>query len=112
MASMDKYNVDGTDYIADGAVDVGEAGLILNHIMKEKYIHNFLNPETFVDYRRYDFSDDVFVGLTIREEEDSEGEFAGEWFRRATYPASELVRNEAVVVANQQLPTAPVGWDE
>ena len=112
MASMDKYNVDGTDYIADGAVDVGEAGLMLNHIMKEKYIHNFLNPETFVDYRRYDFSDDVFVGLTIREEEDSEGEFAGEWFRRATYPASELVRNEAVVVANQQLPTAPVGWDE
>ncbi|PYE83379.1 SusD-like starch-binding protein associating with outer membrane [Winogradskyella epiphytica] len=111
-ASMNKYGVDGSDYLADGVVAVGEGGLMLNHIMKEKYIHNFLNPETFVDYRRYDFSDEVFVGLTIREEDDSEGDYAGEWFRRATYPSSELIRNEDVVLANQQLPTTPVGWDE
>ena len=109
-ASMAKYDVDGIDYMTDTAVDVGEAALMLNHIMKEKYIHNFLNPETFVDYRRYDFSDDVFVGLTIRAEEDGEADFAGEWFRRATYPSSELIRNEAVVLANQQLPTVHVGW--
>lgn len=48
--------------------------------MKEKHIHNFLNPETFVDYRRYDFSDGVFKGLTIRQELDSSGDYAGEWF--------------------------------
>ena len=111
-ASMSKYGVDGGDYMADTSVAVGEAGLMLNHIMKEKYIHNFLNPETFVDYRRYDFSDDVFKGLTIREEIDSEGDYAGEWFRRANYPSSEEIRNGANVDANRQLPTASVWWDQ
>ncbi|THV59549.1 SusD/RagB family nutrient-binding outer membrane lipoprotein [Flagellimonas alvinocaridis] len=112
-ASMGMYDVDGTDYMADGAIAVGEAGLMLNHIMKEKYIHNFLNPETFVDYRRYDFSDDVFTGLQIRSEEESaDTEFPGQWFRRANYPASELTRNEANVLANQQDPVDPVWWDE
>lgn len=111
MASMSKYGVDGSNYIADPAVDVGVSGLMLNHIMKEKYIHNFLNPETFVDYRRYDFSDDVFIGLTIREEEDSSGEYAGEWFRRASYPSTEVTRNRVTVEANQQTPVTPVWWD-
>ena len=84
---------------------------MLNHIMKEKYIHNFLNPESFVDHRRYNFSDDVFKGLTIREEEDSSGEFAGQWFRRASYPSTELNRNRVNVEANQQTPVTPVWWD-
>lgn len=112
-ASMDMYDVDGTDYMADAAIDVGEAALSLHHIMKEKYIHNFLNPETFVDYRRYDFSDDVFTGLQIRSEEDSaDNEFFGQWFRRANYPDTELTRNEANVLANQETPVTPVWWDE
>ncbi len=111
-ASMDKYSVSGTDYMADTAVDVGELGLMLNHIMKEKYIHNFLNPETFVDFRRYDFSSDVFKGLTIREEVDTEADYVGEWFRRATYPASELNRNRENVEANQKTPVTKVWWEE
>ncbi|MCK0114710.1 SusD/RagB family nutrient-binding outer membrane lipoprotein [Gelidibacter sp. F63206] len=110
-ASMDKYGVDGSIYLADGAIDVGVNGLMLNHIMKEKYIHNFLNPESFVDYRRYDFSDEVFKGLTIRQEEDSSGEYAGQWFRRASYPSTELNRNRVNVEANQQSPVTPVWWD-
>jgi hypothetical protein len=111
-ASMDKYDVDGVDYMTDTSIAVEEAGLMLNHIMKEKYIHNFLNPETFVDYRRYNFSDNVFKGLTIREEIDSDGDYAGEWFRRATYPSSELNRNRANVEANQQTPVTPVWWNQ
>lgn len=112
-ASMEMYEVDGADYMADGAIAVGEGALMLSHIMKEKYIHNFLNPETFVDYRRYDFSDDVFTGLEIRSEEESaDTEFPGQWFRRANYPSSELNRNEANVLANQKDPVAPVWWDE
>ncbi len=110
-ASMSKFKVNGTNYLADPAIAVGEAGLMLNHIMKEKYIHNFMNPETFVDFRRYDFSDDVFVGLKIREEIDSSGEFIGEWFRRASYPSTEVTRNRAVVEANQKSPITPVWWD-
>ena len=110
-ASMAKYNVNGSAYLADPAIAVGESGLMLNHIMKEKYIHNFLNPETFVDYRRYDFSDDVFVGLKIREEIDSSGDYPGEWFRRASYPSSEETRNRANVEANKKTPVTPVWWD-
>lgn len=111
-ASMNKFGVDGTDYLADTSIDVGEGSLALHHIMKEKYIHNFLNPETFVDFRRYDFSDDVFTGLTIREEEEvDDNDFFGLWFRRANYPTTELNRNEANVLANQKEPIDPVWWD-
>lgn len=112
QASMNKYGVNAADYMGDTSIDVGEAGLMLNHIMKEKYIHNFLNPESFVDHRRYDFSTDVFKGLTVREEEDSDGDYAGEWFRRASYPSTEEVRNQDNVNANKQLPTASVWWDQ
>lgn len=108
---MDMYDVDGTTYITDGSVNVGEAALMLNHIMKEKYIHNFLNPESFVDHRRYDFSDDVFKGLTIRSEEDSDdSEYFGQWFQRANYPTTELNRNSENVLANQKSPTEAVWW--
>lgn len=110
-ASMNKFEVNGSAYLADPAIAVGESGLMLNHIMKEKYIHNFLNPETFVDYRRYDFSDDVFVGLKIREEIDASGDYAGQWFRRASYPSTEVTRNRVNVEANQQTPVTPVWWD-
>ncbi|MDP5229167.1 MAG: SusD/RagB family nutrient-binding outer membrane lipoprotein, partial [Cellulophaga sp.] len=113
QASMTMYGVDGADYLADTAIAVGEGALMLNHIMKEKYIHNFLNPETFVDFRRYDFSDEVFTGLQIRQEEAADtNEFIGQWFRRAEYPAAELTRNSANVLANQQTPVTPVWWDE
>ncbi|APU11208.1 SusD-like starch-binding protein associating with outer membrane [Cellulophaga sp. RHA_52] len=111
-ASMQMYGVDGTDYLADTAINVGESNLMLQHIMKEKYIHNFLNPETFVDFRRYNFSDEVFKGLTIREEEASDdNEYFGQWFRRAEYPSSEVNRNEENVLLNQQTPVTPVWWD-
>lgn len=110
-ASMSKYGADGSDYLADTSVDVSETGLMLNHIMKEKYIHNFLNPETFVDYRRYNFSDQVFKGLKIRQEVDASGDYAGEWFRRASYPSAELNSNRANVEANRQTPVTPVWWE-
>jgi len=109
-ASCGKFGVDGTDYMADTAINMGEDKLMLNHIMKEKYIHNFLNPETFVDFRRYNFSNEVFKGLTIREEQDSSGDYVGEWFRRANYPTTEINRNSENALANKKLPTEPVWW--
>jgi len=111
-ASMSKFGVDGSDYMADASINVGAGSLMLHHIMKEKYIHNFMNTETYVDFRRYDFSDTVFTGLTIREEADSEGTYAGEWFTRATYPSTELTRNKEVTEANQKTPVTPVWWQE
>ena len=112
-ASMDKYDVDGSEYVNDGSISVGADNLRLEHIMKEKYIHNFLNPETFSDFRRYDFSDNVFRGLTIRiDSDDVEEDFAGKWFRRAEYPTTEQNRNSDVVTPLFESAVTPVWWDE
>lgn len=95
-ASMDQINVDGSDYMADDAVNVTEAGLMLNHIMKEKYIANIHSTETFSDMRRYNFSSDVFKGLELRLEEDTGSEYQGLWYRRAVYPLSEADSNSNI----------------
>lgn len=92
-ANMSKIGVDGSEYMADTSVNVGDSGLMLNHIMKEKYIANIHNIETYNDMRRYNFSPDVFKGLQLRLEEDSDGEYTGQWFRRAIYPSSETDTN-------------------
>jgi hypothetical protein len=110
-ANMNKLGANGTDYLADPTIDVGEAALKLEHIMKEKYIANFLNPETFVDMRRYDFSTDVYKDLSLPED-NATSEYPGEWFLRAVYPSSEESRNPDNVNAHKQAPTAPVWWDQ
>jgi hypothetical protein len=109
-ANMNKLGANGTDYLADATINVGEAALKLEHIMKEKYIANFLNPETFVDMRRYDFSTDVYKDLSLPED-NATSEYPGEWFLRAVYPSSEESRNPDNVNAHKQAPTAPVWWD-
>lgn len=111
-ASMSQIGVDGTDYMADPVVNVGAGGLMLNHIMKEKYIANIHNAETYNDFRRYNFSSNVFKGLALRLEEDDSGVYSGEWFRRMIYPFAEEDGNLEVVLANKQLPTVPVWWAE
>ncbi len=110
-ASMSKIGVNGSSYMADTSVDVGEEGLMLNHIMKEKYIANIHNTETYADFRRYNFSSDVFKGLALRvEADDSEGEMVGKWYQRAVYPTSEKTANTDVVDSNWQEPEVPVWW--
>lgn len=111
MASMMQFGAGGSDYMADAAVNVGEAGLMLNHIMKEKYIANILNVETYNDFRRYNFSPDVFKDLALRlEGDDVDSEFRGQWFRRAVYPTSERNANPDVVAQFEEQPTVDVWW--
>ncbi|MFV0541240.1 MAG: SusD/RagB family nutrient-binding outer membrane lipoprotein, partial [Aestuariibaculum sp.] len=110
-ASMTEIGVDGADYLADTVVAVGESGLMLNHIMKEKYIANVHNTETYNDFRRYNFSPDVFKGLQLRfEEPDTTSPFAGEWIRRISYPIAELDANFDNIKANEKAPTESVWW--
>lgn len=110
-ANMVKVGVNGSNYKADPVVDVGADNLMLNHIMKEKYIANIHNPETFTDFRRYNFSSDVFKGLALRiERDDAEGDMVGKWYRRAIYPTTEKNTNEAVVLKNWQEPDVNVWW--
>ncbi len=111
-ANMLKMGVDGTDYLADAAIDVGVSNLKLEHIMKEKYIANFLNPETFVDFRRYNFSPDVFRDLALPVDSANSSEFPNQWFVRAQYPNSEETRNPTNVATNKKSPVTPVWWDK
>ena len=111
-ANMDKVGVDPADrdaYLADASVAVGEANLTLALIMREKYIATFLNPESFVDLRRYDFDPDVFAGLELPV--DHNEDLNGQWVRRAQYPASEQTRNGAEVESVMREITVGVWWD-
>ncbi|MDZ7612432.1 MAG: SusD/RagB family nutrient-binding outer membrane lipoprotein [Flavobacteriaceae bacterium] len=110
-ASMAQFGVSGGAYLADTSVDVGAENLELNHIMKEKYIANILNSETYNDFRRYNFSTDVFKGLQIRLGAEAEDpEFAGQWFKRGDYPVSERNANPDVVAEFEESPVTPVWW--
>ncbi|MEN8123149.1 MAG: SusD/RagB family nutrient-binding outer membrane lipoprotein, partial [Bacteroidota bacterium] len=111
-ANMDKMGISEEDrdlYLSDPLVDVGEVNLTLQLIMKEKFIAMFLNPESFTDYRRYDFDPNVFNGLELPE--DHHVDRAGQWVRRASYPSSEFSRNGDNVEAVQKDVTVPVWWD-
>jgi hypothetical protein len=78
-------------------------------IMREKYIATFLNPESFVDLRRYDFDPDVFVGLELPVNHNEI--LNGQWVRRAQYPASEQTRNGEEVEKVTQGIGVGVWWD-
>ncbi len=108
---MSKLGVSSTDYIADPSVGMGAANLKLQNIMKEKYIADFLNPETFVDLRRYDFSTDVFKDFSLPANNAS-SEFPGKWFKRTNYPTTEELRNPDNVAKNKKSPTDPVWWEQ
>src|SRR5699024_9017572 len=58
------------NYLNDPAVAVGASNLTLEHIMKEKWIALFLNPESWTDMRRYDYSADIYKGLTLPENQN------------------------------------------
>ncbi len=98
QANMDKLGVQNSErdaYLADTSVNVGAANLTLALIMREKYIATFLNPESFVDLRRYNFNPDVFSGLTLP---FNHNEILGnKWVRRAQYPSTEQTRNGAEI---------------
>ncbi|MFV0566209.1 MAG: SusD/RagB family nutrient-binding outer membrane lipoprotein [Flavobacteriaceae bacterium] len=91
-ASMAMLGVNGSDYLADTSVAVGVANLALHNIMREKYIANFHSTETYNDFRRYNFSPDVFMGLEVRLDQE-EDEYAGQWFKRIFYPEGETNSN-------------------
>ena len=110
-ASMDAVGVSAaakTAYMADTSVDVGMANLAMKNIMREKIVANWLNPENYNDERRYDFSANVFVGLTLPTDVNPDN--GGAWVRRAKLPYSETSRNPNAVAAQQPI-TTPVWWD-
>ena len=93
-ANMDKLGVNPTDrddYLTAPTVDVGATNLTMELIMKEKYKALFLNPEVFVDLRRYDFDSSIFKDLELPVNHNPR--LNGQWIKRALYPDTELSRN-------------------
>jgi hypothetical protein len=110
-ANMEKLGVSGANYISEASIGVGMTNLKLEHIMKEKYIANFLNPEIYVDFRRYNFSKDIFKNLELPADHLA-SEYPSSWLVRANYPASEEQGNSENVTANKKSPIEPVWWDQ
>lgn len=54
---------DITAFLAGATVPQTSADLTLSHIMMQKYIATYLQGETWVDMRRYDFDSKIYTGL-------------------------------------------------
>jgi hypothetical protein len=112
-AHMDKIAVVAADknaYLADASISKGAGALQLKDIMRQKFISLFLNPETFTDYRRYDFSTNAFKNLTIPVNTDPVN--GGKWMRRIVYSTNERSSNAANYNLNFKPMTTGVWWDK
>ncbi|MBC7920007.1 MAG: SusD/RagB family nutrient-binding outer membrane lipoprotein [Ferruginibacter sp.] len=97
-AHMDKVGVTAADrdaYLAHPTVGVGSAGLTLELIMKEKFVTTFLNPENWVDVRRYDYDPLIYKGMSLPANHNPA--LNGQFIRRVLYPTDELNRNAVEV---------------
>ncbi|WP_425421299.1 SusD/RagB family nutrient-binding outer membrane lipoprotein [Phaeodactylibacter xiamenensis] len=85
----------------------------LSHIMRQKYIAQVFNPETWVDMRRMDYSQEIY-GPSLNRPTNLNPLFnEGEWIRAMIVEGNEEVRNGANVGNNTpvfRLKT-PLWWD-
>ena len=94
-ANMTKLNVPDADintYISNPAIGVGEAALTLANIFEEKWKAMFLQPESWVDARRFDFK---YTNFEVPD--NLNPDLNGQFSRRLMYPDSEVSRNGANV---------------
>lgn len=106
QAHMDKCGVASADaaaYIANPLVSVGAGGLTLVHIFKEKYVVTYLNPEAWVDARRFDYA---YRGFAL-----PLNALLPTFIRRVAYPDDERTRNGVNVPAIVPLSTK-LWWDQ
>lgn len=124
-ANMRKLGVTATDIntywtaqLADGLV-AHFANLTqgLSHIMRQKYITLCLNPETWVDMRRSDFSQAIYGPSLVRPLNLNTVIFdannPNQWIRGMVYESNEQTRNPAAVGDNSEKYRllTPLWWD-
>ncbi|TVQ83258.1 MAG: SusD/RagB family nutrient-binding outer membrane lipoprotein, partial [Bacteroidetes bacterium] len=74
------------------AVAQSPAQLQTSHIMMQKYIALYLQPETWVDMRRYHYSNNAYPQLEYPE--NALSIYEGEWIKRMPYdPQTEYIYN-------------------
>ncbi|WP_299396995.1 SusD/RagB family nutrient-binding outer membrane lipoprotein [uncultured Gelidibacter sp.] len=117
QADMEKLNVPGDKiaaYMLLLDTEIGATKINLSAIMTQKYIANMLNPETWVDMRRMDYSSDIYPGLK-RPVNVNLDIFPNndEWIQAMMYEYNEEDRNYVNMPTNDPLIRlkTPVWWN-
>ncbi|MFC6996987.1 SusD/RagB family nutrient-binding outer membrane lipoprotein [Rufibacter roseus] len=97
-------------YLNDPKVAVGAGNLTLELIMKEKLIALYLNPEAWVDVRRYDYSTNIYPTMELPAEHNPA--LNGQFIRRVLYPESEGARNSEEVSKVTKGLAEKMWWDQ
>ncbi len=109
MIKLGVATADMNVYLTNPLVAVGPAALTMENIMHEKQIVLYLNPESWVDVRRYDYNPAVFAGMDLPLNQWSG--MNGQFIRRSGLPNDELGRNPNAGSSNK-LTTDKVWWDQ
>jgi hypothetical protein len=90
----------------------------LSHIMRQKYITQCLNPETWVDMRRMDYSNAIY-GPSLRRPANLNSVIFdpgnnSQWIRAMVYETNEQIRNPEAVGDNSEKYRllTPLWWDK
>jgi hypothetical protein len=90
----------------------------LSHIMRQKYITQCLNPETWVDMRRMDYSNAIY-GPSLRRPANINSVIfdpanSSQWIRAMVYENNEQNRNPEAVGDNSEKYRllTPLWWDK
>jgi hypothetical protein len=82
--------------------------------MEQKYIAMFLNPESWSDMRRFDFSSEIYVNLAYPRNADPD--LRGQWPRRLQPGATEVLYNpneiERIGANARDYEVVPMWWDQ
>jgi len=118
QADLEKVGVNSegiASYLTLIDEEVGASNISLSNIMTQKYIANVLNPETWVDMRRMDYSSTIYPGLQ-RPENVNLDIFPGEndWIQAMMYEYNEEDRNYVNMPDNNPFIrlTTPVWWNQ
>lgn len=116
-ADMEKVEVPEAEinnYLQEIDQKIGLENFGLSQIMVQKYIANMLNPETWVDMRRMDYSADIYPGLR-RPENVNLAIFPNEddWIQAMVYEYNEEDRNYENMPSNDPYVrlTTPLWWN-
>jgi len=83
---------DYSSYAASAAVPQGASQLAISDIMMQKYIALYFQPETWVDMRRYHYSQKAYPQLEYPE--NALSIYEGRWIQRMPYdPQTEYIYN-------------------
>ena len=107
--NLSKLGYGASTYASNPLVDVGPANLTLELILREKQVALFLNPEAWVEVRRWDYDPNLFKGMALPASIDASAN--NSFIRHALYPTDEISRNPNAAGAVKPI-TEKVWWDQ